>query len=240
MKKLMTFLFCISLAPSVLASSSVHLDSPNIDVTDQDSLQRGARTYVNYCLGCHSMKYMRYNRMGKDLGLTDAQVESNLMFTAEKVGELITIAMTEADSKKWFGTVPPDLTLTARNRGTDWVYTYLKSFYVDESKPTGMNNIVFPDVAMPHVLAGLQGTQKAVYQEKDGHQAFDKFEMVSAGSLSAEEYDVVVTDLVNFLTYAGDPSQSKRRSLGLYVILFLIGFMVLAKMLKTEYWKDIH
>ena len=250
MKKLITFLFFIWLSPLVMASSGAHLMSPNIDVSDQESLQRGAKTFVNYCMGCHAMGYMRYNRMGKDLGLSEQEVTDNLIFNGSKVGGLMTIAMPKDDAKKWFGTVPPDLTLAARNRGEDWLYTYLKSFYVDEKKPMGINNIVFKDVGMPHVLAGLQGKQKAVFkEEQDGdikHKVFEKFESLSTGTLdkdpkvNAEKYDRVVTDLVNFLSYAGEPTQLERRSLGIKVILFLIIFMVVAYLLKKEYWKDIH
>jgi ubiquinol-cytochrome c reductase cytochrome c1 subunit len=231
------------LAP-VLAPASgggdVHLEDADIDLADKESLQRGAKYFVNYCMGCHSLKYMRYNRMGRDLGLDKVQVRQDFIFTDAKPGDLMEGSMRPKDAEKWFGTAVPDLTLVTRWRSSDWLYTYLKSFYQDEERPYGVNNAVFPDVGMPHVLAGLQGMQKAVFAEGEGHGSVEGFEMVQPGSMSPKEYDRMVLDLTNFLTYAGEPMKLERQRLGVYVLLFLGLFFVLAYLLKKEYWKDVH
>jgi ubiquinol-cytochrome c reductase cytochrome c1 subunit len=222
---------------------SVQLEDANIDLADKESLQRGARTFVNHCMGCHSLQYMRYNRMGEDLGLDEVQVRQAFIFDSEtKPGDLMVSAMRPEDGEKWFGTAVPDLTLVTRWRDADWLYTYLKSFYVDESRPYGVNNAVFPDVGMPHVLAGLQGLQKAVYEEAEGegHGPLKGFEPAQPGSMSADEYDGLVRDLTNFLTYAGEPMKLERQRLGVYVLIFLAVFFVLAYALKKEFWKDVH
>jgi ubiquinol-cytochrome c reductase cytochrome c1 subunit len=222
---------------------NVHLEDANIDLADKESLQRGAKYFVNYCMGCHSLQYMRYNRMGEDLGLDEVQVRQNFIFDADtKPGDLMVSSMRPEDGEKWFGTAIPDLTLVTRWRNEDWLYTYLKSFYVDESRPYGVNNAVFPDVGMPHVLSELQGMQKAVYAETEGggHGPLEGFEQVTAGSMSAEEYDGMVRDLTNFLTYAGEPTKLERQRLGVYVLLFLGVLFILAYALKKEFWKDVH
>lgn len=248
MKKLIAA-FVLSLTPLVAAASGgAHLESADIDLTDQAALQRGAKYFMNYCAGCHSLKYARYNRMGKDIGLTDDQVRENLIFTAgTKVGSLIEIPLRAEDGETWFGTPIPDLTLVARNKvgGPDWLFTYLKSFYVDDSRPYGVNNTVFPDVGMPDVLWRQRGTQKVVYQEGvdaagNPTKTFDHLEPGDPGTLSAEEFDTLVRDLTTFLAYMGEPVQLERRSLGVYVILFLLVFTVLAYLLKKEYWRDVH
>ncbi len=248
MKKLITA-FVLSLAPLVgMASGGAHLESADIDLTDQAALQRGAKYFMGYCAGCHSLKYARYNRMAKDIGLTEDQVMENLVFNADtKVGSLIEVPMRAADGEAWFGTPIPDLTLVARNKvgGPDWLYTYLKSFYMDDSRPYGVNNTVFPDVGMPDVLWRQRGTQKVVYREGtdaagNPAEVFDHFEPVDSGTLSAEEFDTLVRDLTTFLAYMGEPMQLERRSLGIYVILFLLVFAVLAYLLKKEYWRDVH
>jgi ubiquinol-cytochrome c reductase cytochrome c1 subunit len=241
MKKLiLAFLLAAVPALGMAAGGGVHLDDADVDVTDQESLQRGAKYFVNYCLGCHSAKFQRYNRTGKDLGLTEDEVKENLMFTTSNIGDTMTISMKPEDAEKWFGVIPPDLSVTARSRGVDWIYTYLRSFYVDESRPFGVNNLVFPDVGMPHVMWGLQGLQKAVYKEVDGRKVVEKLEIVEPGSMSAEEFDGAMRDLTAFMSYVGEPIQAKRRSMGKWVLLFLGVFFVLAYMLKKEYWKDIH
>ncbi len=229
------------------AGGAVHLDSADIDLTDKKSLQRGAKYYFNYCAGCHSLQHMRYNRMARDLGLTEQQVMDNLMFAGEKIGDNITIAMDPAQSAAWFGVAPPDLTLItrAKRNGVDWLYTYLRSFYRDPSRPMGVNNIVFPDVGMPHVLWELQGFQDAVFREETDEygnkkKIFERFEMDTPGELSGVEYDRMVRDLVNFLAYTGEPMKLERQRLGIYVLLFLAVFFVLAYLLKKEYWKDVH
>jgi ubiquinol-cytochrome c reductase cytochrome c1 subunit len=230
------------------AGGGAHLESADIDLADKAAMQRGAKYFMNYCAGCHSLKYARYNRMARDLGLTEDQVKDNLIFTAgTKVGENINIALRPSDGEAWFGTAIPDLTLVARNKagGPDWLYTYLKSFYLDPSRPYGVNNTVFPDVGMPDVLWEMRGTQKAVYQESTDAagnpvQVFDHFEPVTEGSISAEEFDTVLRDLTTFLAYMGEPMKLERQSLGLYVIIFLVVFSVIAYLLKKEYWRDVH
>jgi len=230
-----------ALAPAS-GEGGVHLEDADIDLADKESLQRGAKYFVNYCMGCHSLKYMRYNRMGEDLGLNEVQVRQDFIFTDAKPGDLMEGSMRPKDAEKWFGTAVPDLTLVTRWRSSDWLYTYLKSFYQDEERPYGFNNAVFPGVGMPHVLAGLQGVQKAVFAESEGEGQgpVEGFEMVQPGSMSPEEYDRMILDLTNFLTYAGEPMKLERRRLGVYVLVFLGLFFVLAYLLKKEYWKDVH
>jgi ubiquinol-cytochrome c reductase cytochrome c1 subunit len=246
MKKLIAA-FLLSVAPAMVsaAGDGAHLDSANVDLRDQASLQRGAKLFADYCMGCHGLKYARYERVGNDLGMTPDEVKNDLMVAGGKIGDLMKSSMSAADSEKYFGTVVPDLTLVARLRGEDWVYTYLRSFYVDEKRPLGVNNIVFPDVGMPHVLAELQGVQKAVFKEekdKDGnpHKVFEKFEQVSPGKLSPGEFDAAMRDLTAYLAYMGEPMKLERQSLGIKVMLFLVLFFVLAYLLKKEYWKDVH
>jgi ubiquinol-cytochrome c reductase cytochrome c1 subunit len=221
------------------------LQSAHADVTNTASLQRGARNFVNYCMGCHSARYVRYNRLGADLGLSEQQVIDNLMFTGERPHDTMRIAMNPDDAKRWFGTTPPDLSLIARARGTDYLYSFLKSFYLDPSRPTGVNNLVLPGTAMPHVLWELQGLQQAVYEgESDAkgnavHKKFKEFELAKPGSLAPHEYDEFVRDTVNFLAYIGEPMQIERRNLGFRVLAFLFVFFLLAYFLKKEYWKDV-
>ncbi len=241
MKKLI-FAFLLAVAPMAgMASGDVHLDDADIDLGDQASLQRGARLFVNYCLSCHSARFERYNRMARDLGLTKEEVTKNLMFASEKIGDTMTIAMKPEHSAKWFGKTPPDLSVVTRARGVDWIYTYLRSFYLDPSRPFGVNNTVFKDVGMPDALEELQGTQRAVFQEhEEGHKVFEKFEQVKPGLMSPEEFDSAVRDLTAFLAYVGEPIQMERKRLGVWVLLFIAIFWVLAYFLKKEYWKDVH
>ncbi|MCU7878422.1 MAG: cytochrome c1 [Candidatus Thiodiazotropha sp. (ex Lucinoma borealis)] len=246
MKKLIVA-FLLAAAPllGLAAGGGVHLDDADIDLGDQASLQRGAKYFMNYCLSCHSAKYQRYNRMAKDLGLTKDEVVQNLMFTTDKIGNTMDIAMTAEQGTEWFGSPPPDLSVISRARGVDWIYTYLRSFYLDEKRPFGVNNLVFPDVGMPHVLWELQGAQKAVFKLEKGSsgndiQVFDHFEPVTQGTVSAEEYDQVARDLTAFLSYVGEPIQMERKRLGVWVLLFIAVFFVMAYLLKKEYWKDVH
>jgi ubiquinol-cytochrome c reductase cytochrome c1 subunit len=246
MKKLIAA-FLLSVAPAAVmaAGGEAHLDSANVNLRDQASLQRGAEMFVQYCMGCHSAKYARYGRVGEDIGMSPEEVKYKLMLHGGKPGDQMTVALSEADAEKYFGTVVPDPTLTARLRGEDWVHTYLRSFYVDDKRPLGVNNVVFPDVGMPHVLADLQGLQRAVYKEekdKEGnvHKVFEKLEQVSPGKLSAGEYDAAVRDVTAFLTYLAEPMKLERQSLGIKVMIFLAIFFVLAYLLKKEYWKDVH
>ncbi len=246
MKKIIV-LISLMLLPVIANGSSgdVHLKKANIDLSNQASLQNGAKLFVNYCLSCHSASYMRYSRLAQDLGLTEPQVEENLMFASDKVGETMTVALQSEDAERWFGTAVPDLSVIARVRGPDWLYTYLRTFYLDESRPFGVNNTTFKDVGMPHVLGGLQGWQQAVYKEVEGedgkaHEALDHLELVQPGILAPSDYDRAVRDLVAFLTYMGEPAKLERQRIGLWVLLFLAVFLVLAYFLKKEYWKDIH
>ncbi|NOZ09704.1 MAG: cytochrome c1 [Gammaproteobacteria bacterium] len=233
---------------SVAGGGNGHkLDPVSIDLEDKVSLQRGATIFVNYCLSCHSAAYMRYNRLAKDLKFSDDPKESekfvakNMLFAADKIGDLMKAAMPIEDAKDWFGVAPPDLTLLARYRGPDWIYTYLRSFYLDEKSPSGWNNTVFENVAMPHVLYEWQGTQKAYFtKNEEGVKVFDRFEMIKSGTKSPQDFDKDMRDLTNFFVYLGEPSQLKRQRVGWYVLLFLALFLVVTYFLKKEYWKDVH
>ena len=244
-KQLLAFLLLVTPAVTLASSGHLHLDKANIDPTNKESLQRGARTFVNYCMGCHSARFERYNRLARDLGLSDQEVIDNLMFTGEKIGDHMDTAMTRNDAKNWFGAAPPDLTLVARVRGVDWLYTYLRSFYRDEARPFGVNNVVFPNVGMPNVLWKLQGVQEPVYktvEDEDGHahKVLEGIELEAAGTESPAEFERTVRDLVNFLAYMGEPIKLERKALGVKVLLFLLLFFVVAYLLKKEYWKDVH
>lgn len=246
MKKIITTLL-MTLVPALglAAGGGVHLDKADVDLHNQASLQNGARLFVNYCLSCHSAAYMRYSRMGQDLGLSEDQVRENLMFAAEKTGETMTIAMPANDAKKWFGTKIPDLTVIARARGADWLYTYLRTFYLDASRPWGVNNVTFKDVGMPHVLWELEGLKQPVYETYKDHDGNDAkrivgFEMVQPGKMSPAEYDNAVRDLVNFMVYMGEPAKLSRYSIGVWVLLFLALLFVVSYAMKKEFWKDIH
>jgi ubiquinol-cytochrome c reductase cytochrome c1 subunit len=218
------------------------------DVTNRASLQQGARNFINYCLGCHSLQYMRYNRVAQDLGLTEEQLKTNLMFTGQRPFDVMKSAMPAADAENWFGRAPPDLSLIARAKGPDYIYQFLKTFYLDSGRPTGVNNLALENAAMPQVLADLQGTQKAVFvlekkDEGNGAQmerVFDHFEQVSPGRMSAAEFNEFVRDTVNFLDYVGEPVRAQREALGLWVVLFLLVFTGFAWALKKEIWKDVH
>lgn len=206
---------------------------------------RGAKLFVDYCLNCHSAAYMRYNRIGDDLGMSEEDVVGRLVKTSSKVGDTMTVTMTSQDSKVWFGTSPPDLSVIARARGADWLYTYLRSFYRDESRPWGVNNTAFKDVAMPHVLWELQGLQEPIIETvvtEDGKELEEitGFKLVEPGKLSPKEFDAAVHDLVSFLVYLSEPSKLQRLPLGKWVLLFLVVMFVLTYLLKKEYWKDIH
>ncbi len=219
--------------------------SVDISLLSQGALQRGAKYFVNYCLSCHSARYSRYNRVGKDLGLSEQQVRENLIFTRQKIGGLMTTTFKDENALKWFGAIPPDLTLVARARGYDWLYTYLKSFYLDETRPTGVNNALFKNVSMPHALWELQGWQRPVYKtviSADGSekQVLEGVELVEPGLMSEQEYDRAVRDLVTFMAYLSEPIASTRRAMGVWVLLFLLVLLGVTYALKREYWKDIH
>jgi ubiquinol-cytochrome c reductase cytochrome c1 subunit len=214
--------------------------SPDNSVSDVASLQRGLRDFAGYCRGCHALKYVRYSRLADDLQITPDQLQKFLLPAGEKASDYVSSPMPSADAQTWFGKVPPDLSLIARSRGTDYLYRFLTTFYSDPSKPTGANNLQLASVAMPDVLSSLEGVKVAVFKTVDKEQVFDHFVQVAPGSLSREEYLSAVRDLVNFLDYAGEPAQVLRRSLGVKVVLFLLAFTALTYLLKREYWKNVH
>ncbi|MBK1705458.1 cytochrome c1 [Halochromatium glycolicum] len=240
--------FALLVTPLAALAAGGHgpeLEDANIDLKDKASLQRGAKYFVNYCMGCHSLQYMRYQRMADDLEIPEDELRENLLFGDAEATDMMTNALKPADGEKWFGTEIPDLTLVTRWRSPDWVYSYLKAYYVDDSRPYGVNNLVFPDVGMPHPFAHLQGIQAPVYagshgegHEGDGHVVDVK--LVEPGQLTPGEYDAMVRDITNFLTYVGEPYKLERRQLGLYVLLFLGLLFILAFYLKREFWKDVH
>jgi ubiquinol-cytochrome c reductase cytochrome c1 subunit len=235
MKKMMKKISVVLLLlPSLAmgAGGGVHLDKAPVDLSDMESLKNGARLFMNYCLSCHSAHFMRYKRMADDLGMSEQEVLDNLVFTGAKIHDTMKIAMPAEQSAQWFGTTPPDLSVISRSRGDDWVYTYLRGFYIDPARPMGVNNVVFKDVGMPHVLAGLQGNQTL---KEDGTLVAD-----GSGSMTSAEYDKAVGDLVNFLAYVGEPAKAYRMTLGWYVLGFLLILLVLSYRLKKEYWKDVH
>jgi ubiquinol-cytochrome c reductase cytochrome c1 subunit len=255
-------LLAVAGAASASSGVDIRMEPSPANRLDLESQQRGARTFVNYCLNCHTARYMRYNRL-TDLGLTEEQIRDNLMFATAKIGDTMTVAMTPADSKAWFGVTPPDLTVEARVRGADWLYNYFLGFYRDDAAPSGWNNLVFPNVAMPHVLAELSGSNRLVTAEfKDHEQAqaaalaakgivvlapgknhtyiVNTLAADTPGTLTPTEYRQMVADLVNFLDYMGEPAKNKRISLGLIVLLYLGVLFVFAYWLKREYWKDVH
>jgi ubiquinol-cytochrome c reductase cytochrome c1 subunit len=231
-------------AGTALAQAEIRPLESNTDINSIESLQRGARNFMNYCSGCHSLKYLRYNRLAADLKIPETELAKNLIFTSAKPFEEITTAM-PVDSTDWFGKPPPDLTLMARERGTDYIYSYLKSFYVDKTRPFGVNNLYLAGTAMPHVLSSLQGLQKPQYKnEKDPHGSAKMVlvgvEAMTPGAMKPEEYDQFVRDIANFLDYAAEPIKATRQSMGIFVVLFLLVLFVFAHLLKKEYWKDVH
>lgn len=263
-KSLLALVFALLPLAAFAAEESVHLDHIQPDAGDKASLQRGAKLFMNYCMGCHSLKYERYERLQAGLGIPEDIVEKNLKFdTDAKIGSLMSNAMSEADAKKWFGAAPPDLTLETRVRGADWVYTYLRTFYHDPARPWGVNNKTFPDVAMPDVLLELQGMQECapgpvlaenggikrdpltgneVLYGEDGKplNPCGRLKLVQPGKLKPAEYDQAAYDLVNFLHYMAEPMQQTREHVGVYVLLFLALLFVFAWLLNREYWKDVH
>jgi len=221
--------------------------APN-KTNDLAALQNGAKLFVNHCLNCHSAEYMRYNRL-KDIGLTEQQIKDNLLFTTEKVGDTMKANFDPKQAKVWFGGVPPDLSVIARSRaghggtGADYLYTYLRTFYRDETRPTGWNNLLYPNVGMPHVLWELQGARRPVYDEIEEHghtvKAFKGWEQITPGTMSSQEYDQAIGDLVAYLQWMGEPAQNTRVRLGVWVLLFLTCFMVIAWRLNASFWKDV-
>ena len=220
------------------AGETVHLEHAGVNTRDVAALQRGAKWFVNYCFACHSAKYMRYNRLSEDLGLSEELVMENLVFSDAKIGDTMTIAMRPEQATQWLGKQPPDLSLSARSRGVDWLFTYLKSFYQDDTG--GWNNLALPNASMPHVMWELQGIQKPVYTQLGDVEVIDHLTLAEEGLQSPEEYEETVRDLVTFLDYVSEPAKLERKSIGIWVMLFLAVFAVLAFLLKAEYWRDIH
>ena len=229
---------------AVAEEGEISLYHSGTDIKDKGSLQRGARNFMNYCSGCHSLTYLRYNRMAQDLNIPESDLSANLMFTSAKAFDGVNSAM-PPDAADWFGKQPPDLSLMARERGVDYLYSYMKGFYVDKTRPWGVNNMFLPNAAMPHVLEQLQGSQKPVFKNEPdanggAHMVLVDVEMMTPGALSPQEYDVFVRDIANFLDYAGEPIKAKRQSMGVFITLFLLVGFVFAYLLKKEYWKDVH
>jgi ubiquinol-cytochrome c reductase cytochrome c1 subunit len=234
----------LSAGAAVAEEGEIALLPSGADIKDTESLQRGARNFMNYCSGCHSLKCLRYNRMAADLKIPESELAGTLMFTSDKVFDTVNSAM-PADSESWFGKQPPDLSLIARSKGPDYVYSLLKGFYVDKTRPWGVNNLYLASAAMPHVLEHLQGLQKPVFKNVPDDHGSARMVLVGVdamtpGALKPEEYDQFVRDIANFLDYAGEPVKERRQSLGVFVTLFLLVFFVFAYLLKKEYWKDVH
>ena len=241
-------LAAILAAAQAHASSGATLEKADIDPGNIASLQRGAANFMNYCSGCHSARYVRFNTIGKYLGLSEEELVDNLMFNAEKTFDTIQASMPAADAARWYGTAPPDMSLMARAKGADYIYNFLKGFYLDPDSPTGVDNTVLAGTSMPHVLWELQGYQKAHYSEHvetnaDGSTTttheFEKFELVSSGKLDVENYESFVRDTVNFLAYIAEPIRAERRKLGTWVLIYLLVFLIIARMLKKQIWKDV-
>lgn len=237
------------LAAAVLATGGARAADESTDwqswhadtsVADTASVQRGARNFVNYCLGCHSLQYERWSRLGTDLGIPPDVLASSIVPVGDKPSDYIKTSMPADDAETWFGKTPPDLTLIVRSRGKDYIYRFLKTFYADSTRPTGANNLALPGAAMPAVLSPLEGVKEPVYKEVDGQQVFDHFKQLVPGSLTPAQYDAFVKDTVNFLDYVSEPTQLERRSTGIWVVLFLLVFTWLAWLMKREYWKDVH
>jgi ubiquinol-cytochrome c reductase cytochrome c1 subunit len=253
MKQLKKLIAALVLMPAlVLANEAGYpLDRAPDRGQDMSALQNGAKLFVNYCLNCHSASMMRYNRL-RDLGLSEEQIRDNLLFTSDKVGDLMKSNLSSADAKKWFGAAPPDLSVIARAKasgdgtGADWIYTYLRTYYKDESRATGWNNLVFPNVGMPHVLWELQGVRAAKFEEeKDPHDAnktthkFVGFEQIKAGKLNVQEYDSAVADLVAYMDWMAEPVKNKRQRLGVWVLFFMSLLVFLTWRLNASFWKEV-
>ena len=233
---LAALLFCTS---PVFAAGDAALEHANINIRDTAAIKRGARLFMNYCLSCHSASYMRYNRLAEDLDLEEDVVMENLVFSDAKIGDTMDIAMRPDDAAAWLGKAPPDLSLVSRSRGADWLYTYLLTFYQDDAGH--WNNLALPNAAMPNVFWQLQGIQKPVYvTHEDGHAVVDKLVVGTPGLETPEEFEGTVRDLVTFLEYLGEPAELKRKSTGVWVLLFLALFAMVSYLLKAEYWRDVH
>lgn len=244
------FLICLPVLGMAAGEGSMPLDHMEPDLSNKASLQRGAALFTNYCMGCHSMQYARYKRVANDTGIPEELYEDNLIFTGAKIGELMKNSMDKDQAEAWFGNPPPDLTLEARLRGTDWIYSYLRGFYKDDSRPMGVNNVVFENVGMPHVLVNMQGL--CAVKPEIGHQSrIDPLsgnevndtacpEWAIEGAMDPGDFDAAMYDLTNFLAYMADPVKLQRERLGMFVLIFIAIFFVFAFLLNREYWKDVH
>jgi len=250
---LMALLCLMPCAIFAAGSDTGLIQKAHNDLNNQESLQRGAKYFVNYCLGCHSAKYVRYSRVAEDLDISEDELVKNLMFNAKKPFEVMLSSMQENDAERWFGAAPPDLSLIGRSRNADWLYTYLKSFYKDEKRPLGSNNLLLPGASMPNVFWDLQGEQVPIYHEVEvesenakGEKVMQKQNVFShlakttTGSMSDDEFDGMARDIVNFLDYIGEPVKIKRQKLGFWVILYLVILFLFTYFLKKEIWKDVH
>ena len=234
----MGLLALLTFASPVFSAGGGALQHADVNVRDIAAIQRGARLFVNYCFSCHSASFMRYNRLAEDLNLDEDLVMENLVFADVNIGETMEIAMRPDDAKNWLGKVPPDLSLASRSRGADWLYTYLLTFYQDESG--GWNNQLLKNASMPNVFWQLQGIQKPVYATHDGHEVIDHLTLAEPGLQSPEEFESSVRDLVTFMEYLGEPAKVKRKNIGVWVLLFLALFALISYALKAEYWRDVH
>ena len=239
MKTITTLLLLLTLSLGANAAEEQNLQEADIDVSDKVSLLRGAKHFVTYCLGCHSAKYMRYLRIALDTGVDEKTVLDEIAPVGANIYDSLQTAMNKHDAEKWFGTQPPDLSLIARSRGADWLYSYLKSYYIDPNRPFGVNNLVFEDTAMPNPFWQLQGEQHLTFRKTIWGE-HKELVMDEHGMLSEKEFDLLVNDLVNFLVYVGEPVQLERQHLGRFVLIYLVIFLVIAYLLKKTYWKDIH
>ena len=236
-------LIAILISPTAMSAGggNDNLDSAYINLSDKVSLRKGAHTFVNYCLSCHEASFMRYDRMARDLEIDDATLRENLMFASTKPGDLMKVNMSAEDAKAWFGVKPPDLSLTARSRGPDWIYTYMRSFYRDESTTTGWNNTLYPNVAMPHILYEWQGMRTAQFETGGtGTKQLAGYEQLTPGTMDDRQYDDAMRDLTNFMVYLAEPAKMVRYKIGFWVMIFMLVFIGLAYALKKEYWRDVH
>lgn len=244
-KTIATFLLAFLPGLATAAGGGAHLEEVSVNIHDEAALQRGAKLFSNYCLSCHSVEFQRWRRTAEDLGLSQDQVEKNLISGNGTINDMMDNVMPAEQSENWFGVTPPDLSVVARSRGEDWLYSYLKGFYLDDTRPFGVNNTVFSNVGMPHVLWELEGLKKPVYKTVTGedgeeHKVRDGFEYVTEGSMTHSEYDRAARDIVTFLSYVGEPARLERPTLGVWVIGFLAVLLVFAYFMKREFWKDIH
>jgi len=246
MKKSLLFLLCMTIPMVASAAGGAYITEPaNTNIKSKSSLQKGAKTYMNYCLACHTMAFQRYNRVAADLGLTEDEMMQSLVLTDAKFADKMTNNMTIEQGTKWFGAAPPDLSVNAKARGVDWLYNYLINFYVDPTRPSGWNNLTFPNASMPHVLWELQGIREAKFETHtddagDDHREFVGFETIEEGLMSEAEYKDLVRDLVNFMDYSAEPAQLIRMAYAPWVLLFMAFFTFIAYLLKVNYFKDIH